>query len=358
MTLRILTVVLLVALVAGLVWAQIRSGPDDPVVRQRGVSWVAGGEVAAGALDPLVRANVDWIVQTPFGWQQDHDKSRLDLVTDGRILWGERDAGLAATTRYARDRGIRTLLKPHLWLRNRTGGKWRTDIAMVDEAEWEAWFSNYRRFILHYAELAQDNDIPILCVGTELHATTLQRPNDWRRLIREVREVYDGELTYAANWYKEFEEISFWNELDYIGIQAYFPLSEDESPDVDALVEGWQPHLAAIERVRRRVNKPVIFTEIGYRSMPDAAIRPWEWPERQPVTERTVDPGTQAACYEAFFQVFWEKPWFAGAYFWKWFPDHESEGGREDADFTPQRKPAQDVMARWYGSDLPGDGAR
>lgn len=312
----------------------------------RGVSWVAGHEVIASDLDPLVSTGVDWIVQTPFGWQRSLDDPNVQLATSGRMLWGERDEGLIRTTRLAAQRGIRTMLKPHVWVGH---GAFRGDIRMASDEDWDGWFASYERFILHYAKLASAEGIDALCIGTELRHAAIDHPERWRALIRDVREIYDGELTYAANWYEEFESIEFWDELDFIGIQAYFPLSQTDRPSVEELVEGWQRHLSSIRRVQARFNKRVVFTEIGYRSEPDAAIEPWRWPRRVAIADE-VDFQTQARCYEAFFRVFWNRPWFAGAYFWKWYPNHRRTGGMREIDFTPQNKPAQEVLARWFGA--------
>lgn len=323
------------------------SAPSKKVEKQRGVSWVAGHQpVAKDDFKQLVKNHVNWIVQTPFGWQTDYKSPSLRLATDGG-MWGESDVGIATTTRLAKESGIKTLLKPHIWMRPRDG-KWRMDIEMDTEADWQNWFENYRTFILHYAKLAQKNGIAGLCIGTELHKTAVLREKDWRRMISEIREIYDGELTYAANWYKAFEEIKFWDALDFIGIQAYFPLAEKENPAIDDLRKGWQPHIEAIEELSRKYKKPVLFTEIGYRSSNDAAIRPWEWPKRgSREIASTEDLQTQANCYEAFFQEVWGKEWFAGAYFWKWFPNLRNPNNA-DKRFTPQGKPAEKVMAEWY----------
>lgn len=317
----------------------------DPAAKQRGVSWVAGEEIGRAELEALVRHHVDWIVQTPFGWQSGIDSPEIRLLTDGRIYWGERDVGLIATTRMARELGIKTLLKPHLWL-SRAGDKWRTDIAMPDEETWLQWFASYRVFILHYARLAEAEGIEALAVGTELHQTAVRREADWRRLIAEIRQVYSGELTYAGNWWKEFEEIEFWDALDWIGVQAYFPLTEKTRPTVEELILGWRPHVEALERVSRRFGKPIVFTEVGYKSAPGAAIKPWEWMDSSRIGRDEPDFQIQADAYEAFFLAVWDKPWCAGAYFWKWFP--KTSEGSLDLDFTPQGKPAAQVMARWY----------
>ena len=343
---------------AGLVVAALLSGtciadasqPD----RQRGVSWVAGAEVEPADFEALALHHVNWIVQTPFGWQRGHDSTEIGLVTDGRIYWGERDAGLLETARLARQQGIRTLLKPHIWLSRAADGKWRSDIAMADDAAWAEWFSSYRTFILHYARLAEEMGAGGFSVGTELRETVRHDPGAWRRLIADVREVYSGKLTYAANWYREFEEVPFWDDLDYIGVQAYFPLSDSREPTLEQLVEGWAPHLEAIRRVQKEFGKPVLFTELGYRSSADAAIEPWKWPAQRPDTGAAGDEGTQVRAFRAFFETFWDEPWFAGAYVWKWYP---TSGGRTDGPlgFSPQGKAAERTLADWYGRN-PGAG--
>ena len=325
------------------------SGPLPDAGKHRGVSWVAAGPVDESHFQSLVENHVDWIVQTPFGWQKTYRSPSITLVTGGRVYWGERDVGLEATTRIARDRGIRTLLKPHLWITRMVDGKWRTAIEMDSEEDWQRWFASYRTFILHYAKLAERNGMEALCIGTELHIAARDREADWRRLIAEIRGIYRGKLLYAANWYREFEEIRFWDELDYIGIQAYFPLTEKENPTVEELKRGWQPHLDAIERVQKKFDKPILFTEVGYRSVPEAAIEPWKWPDhREPVKD---DQGfeIQARCYRAFFEVFWDQPWFAGAYFWKWFPRVDGDDPRRAIGFTPQDKQAERILGSWYG---------
>lgn len=317
--------------------------------KQRGVSWVAGPQVVVSEdLATLVENHINWIVQTPFGWQEDYNSPHVTLVTDDNY-WGETDIGLVTTNQLAENVGIHSLLKPHIWLTRPSPGKWRGEIEMSSEKDWQAWFESYRTFILHYARLAETNNIAILCIGTELQSTAVAREQDWRQLIADIRQVYAGQLTYAANWHEGFETIPFWDDLDFIGIQAYFPLSDRTQPTVDELIAGWQPHLAAIERVQAKYQKPVIFTEIGYRSVDEAAIAPWEWPasgaETRP-TELATASGlaTQVNCYEAFFQAVWPKEWLAGVYLWKWFPKLDLAADRVGPGFSPQHKPAERVM--------------
>jgi hypothetical protein len=326
------------------------TNPPSPVAARqltyRGVSWVAGDSITEDQLEQLKQHHVNWIAQTPFGWQRHYRSPEVMLNTNGRAYWGELDQGLIHTTRLARQLGIKTLLKPHIWLRDRNDGKWLGDIDMETEEQWQRWFATYRAFILHYARLAQEHQMEALCIGTELHTPAVKREQDWRRLIREIRQVYGGQLTYAANWYKEYEEIKFWDELDFIGIQAYFPLTQRENPSVAELRKGWQDPLRSIEKVQQKYKKPVVFTEAGYKSTPDAAVEPWKWPDRN-WQEIKVSEETQANGYEALFQTFWPKPYFEGLFIWKWYPSIR-EGRRDRFDFTPQHKAAAAVMSRWY----------
>ncbi|MDB5260971.1 MAG: hypothetical protein JWQ14_252 [Adhaeribacter sp.] len=314
----------------------------------RGVSWVAGDSVTAEQLQELKQNKIEWISQTPFGWQSAYNSPEVKLNTgSSRAYWGESDQGLIHTTRQAKKFGIKTLLKPHIWLRDRSG-KWLGDIEMANEAQWQEWFANYRTFILHYAQLAQQEQIEAFCIGTELHNPAVTHEQAWRNLIKDIRQVYSGKLTYAANWYLEFEQIKFWDDLDFIGVQAYFPLTKKNNPNLQELKKGWEKHLPAIAKVAKRYKKTVVFTEAGYKSTPDAAIEPWKWPERG---EQTILPEantTQAVCYEAMFQSVWHQPWFGGMYIWKWYPRLRNPG-RYHADFTPQNKPAAQILAQWYG---------
>lgn len=325
--------------------------------KQRGVCWEARRVKPSenGYYSFLTQNNINWISITPFGRQSNYNEPKIKVKPKNGLLpctiWGETDEGIKLTTQYARKHNIQTILKPHVWLKD---GKWRQDIAMKNESMWKLWFHNYEGFILHYAQLAESNEIPLFCIGTELRQAA-KRTDDWVQLIRCIRQVYSGELVYAANWDGEYEEIQFWGQLDYIGIQAYFPLTNKENPTVNDLVSGWQPHVKSIELIQRKYNKPVIFTEIGYRNTNDAAIEPWIWPQDDFNPKLSFE--TQANAFEAFFQVFWDKAWFNGAYIWKWMPiniddisvDERKRKRAAVVELTPQFTPAMSIIKSWYG---------
>jgi hypothetical protein len=105
--------------------------------------------------------------------------------------------------------------------------------------------------------------------------------------------------------------------------------------------------LVAIERIQKKYSRPVIFTEIGYRSDTRAAVEPWTWPSEKSTTVPSEQ--AQADCYRIFFQSVWNKEWLAGAYFWKWYP--HGTGRLNEVDFTPQGKLAEKVMTENFWHD-------
>ena len=325
-----------------LIWFFI---PADPLItsteKWKGVCWegsrrpLQGGEFAN-----LKATGANALSQTPFGWQSAKNDPQIgwDLSNDKR-WWGETPLGIQVTLDSAENYGIKNMLKPHLWVR----GGWVGEIEMQNEADWKTWFGNYQAFILDYARLAEKLKMPMLCIGTELEKTST-REQDWRKVIAEVRKLYSGKITYAAN-FTEFEKVKFWDALDYIGVQAYFPLSEGHNPDLAELKASWVAHLPKVEKLVRKYKKPVLFTEIGYCNSVDAAIEPWVWPnERKDVQ---VSEEVQALCYQAFFETAWKKEWLAGVFFWKW---HPTDHGRQP-DFTPQGKAAEKVMTAHFSAD-------
>lgn len=327
--------------------------------KHRGVCWVGGpNKVDSSMIAVLSDNHVNWISQTPFGWQIGHSNPQIGTnIGNDRAWWGERDEGLRITTRLAKAKGISTILKPHIWLRDNEG-KWRGEISMNSDNDWKKWFADYEEFILYYAQIAEEEKMEMLCIGTELHKTCVEREEDWRMLIKKIRAIYSGPLTYAANFSQEFEDITFWDDLDYIGVQAYFPLTDQENPTLKDVRQGWQPHLEKLKKFSKRFNKPILFTEAGYKSTKDSGIEPWTWPQRLGEEEREniYSEETQATLYEAMFREVFDQPYIAGIHLWKWYPSMKKRTqGRSsrqrsfyNIDFTPQGKAAEKVMTEWF----------
>ncbi|MFA5336295.1 MAG: hypothetical protein WC324_05175 [Candidatus Omnitrophota bacterium] len=252
------------------------------------------------------------------------------------------DESVVHAIEQAHKAGLKVMLKPHLDLIK--SGCWRGEIQFNNDVDWEAWFRSYGEFITHYAKLAEDNGVEIFCIGVELTVPAVEKPEMWDTyVIGEVRKVFSGPITYAANWNEEYQNIAFWDKLDYAGLDAYFPISEKDKPLLEDLRQGWKAHIEAIEAWQKKINKPVLLTEVGYKSSTGTAKAPWEHQ-----LGREVDLQLQSDCYTAMLEAFWDKPWFYGMYWWYW-GTNDKMGGSTDRGFNIQNKPAQDVVKEWYG---------
>lgn len=310
---------------------------------QKGMCYTTWNKTAYGtaesdkSLEKLRGLGVEWVAILTT-WYQDNCFS-TEIFPIGKT---PSDESVKRAIEKAHSLGMKVMLKPHLDLLNTAEGGWRGEIACAREGDWQIWFESYKNFMLHYAKIAEEMDVEMLCVGTEFTAATAANTDMWREIINAVRNVYSGDLTYAANWSEEYLQIRFWDALDYAGIDAYFPLSDKDRPTYDELMDGWKRWLSEIDEWQETVNKPVIFPEIGYRSSLGAASQPWE---HAPGPE--VDLELQKDCYKALVDTFWDKEWFYGAYWWDWGTNVRM-GGKFNRGFTPQNKPAQDYIEEVY----------
>ena len=249
------------------------------------------------------------------------------------------DDAIIAAVRRARALGMRTAIAPHIKVDD---GTFRGEIAPADRA---AWFASYRTMLQRYASLAQRAHADLLVVGSEL--VSMSPDTDaWTALIAEARDRFVGDLTYAANWVDEAEQVRFWDKLDLIGIDAYMPLTPDDpEPTVAQLQAAWQPYLDRMRRVSDGAGRPVLITEIGYTSREGTA--------QAPATEGDgpVSQQAQADAYAGAFRALGHQDWISGLLIWDW----SAEGRVGPGDYSPQGKQAQAVMRRWFGGAAPSD---
>ena len=91
---------------------------------------------------------------------------------------------------------------------------------------------------------------------------------------------------------------------------------------------------------QQKLGKPILFMEIGWCSLANAANEPWDYTQ----TDLNVELDLQKRLYEGFFQAWYRKPGLGGFMVWEWTP---SEGGPDDKGYTPENKPAQEVLREW-----------
>lgn len=296
-----------------------------------------------------VENNYEWITMVPWAGQLDYNDSSVGHSNGDTVEVRKTNEYYVSEITKAKENGFKIFIKPHVWIRRPTNGTWRSDVYPDNEEDWETWKNSYTGFILRYAAVAEEANADMFCVGTEFTRLTLEKPEYWIELIDEVRKVFSGKVTYAANWYEEFEKIEFWDKLDYVGIQAYFPLTKVKNPSVKLLEQGWEKHYPAMKEVSKKSKRKIIFTEVGYKSTSDAAITPWEWVDGLEEGVKVPSNETQANCYQAFFNTVWQEDWFAGAHIWQITRLEKLVRRNYYIDFTPQGKPAEKVIAKAFG---------
>ncbi len=291
------------------------------------------------ALANLAATGANWISLLVTGYQDTIASTDIFTTTATPT-----DADLIHALTQAHSLGLKVMLKPHVDLLN-DPSHWRGQIGQefTTEAQWAAWFASYRNFIEHYADLAQTYGADQFSVGCELIATA-HRATDWRTVVAGVRARYSGPLTYAANHSGEETSITWWDDVDYIGVDAYYPLTDKNDPTLEELKAAWGPHTTTLANLASTWGKSIIFTEIGYRSQDGANRHPGEWQ-----SVGTVDLQEQADAYQAAFESVYSQPWFAGMFWWAWSAD-PFEGEPCNDNYTPHDKPAEDILRAWYGA--------
>ncbi len=293
-----------------------------------GGNWGYGSEAADRELLRISDLGGNAIALVPYSFTAAPDELTIRFRTD------ETDDRLLRSLRSAHTLGLKVMLKPHLW----AGRRFHGDIEFDKVARFDAWFAQYRRWLLHFARFAELHRVDLLAIGNELSGLTVHEGH-WRGLISDIRKIYSGPITYAAHWNGEFGQVSFWDQLDYIGVNFYFPMAEDrERPAANAVkISETQ---ARIQAVSKKFDKPILFTEVGFPALKTAASRPWE------ENSSGLDAALQKQCYEAWFQYFSQEPNVAGMYWWKW-PTH-GRSGPFDTSHRPVGKPAVEVLRKWF----------
>ena len=248
-------------------------------------------------------------------------------------------------------------------------GDWR---AYYNPANVATFFASYKTMIVAEAQAAQAGGAQLFDIGTELDQLTgPDYTTYWDDIISAVRTVFHGALTYSAISDDDLSpwqyggtglpagtgdittQVSFWSKLDYVGIDEYAVISDannggaNPDPTLQQLIAGWEdtptdPTTYAMtgglsliqyyENIAAATGKPLLFTELGYESAPDAASQP-------PYTSSDVyDPSLQAKLYEAFFDA-WKAEGntsLEGVYIWNWEPDPSTVGAGSSPNWTPQ----------------------
>ena len=292
-----------------------------------------------------------------------------DSITTAGVNQTASVASVGAAIAAAEAQGLQVMLKPQIHALNLasvhyTGSQYSnlTDPNQVISNP-TAFFAGYKAYILQWAALAQQYNVPLFSIGNEmLSATKPEFTAYWNDIIASVRAVYSGKLTYAAftdvkyPLNNEVAQIGFWDKLDYVGVDVYpdFPTSTATPTvaqlDAEWTSQNWTQYFADIATT---TGKQIIFTESGAASYAGAANRSIYTDALIGQSGTQRDDATQANWYQSFMDT-WagaKKPdWLIGTFFWNNDPP-QYPGLHDPTGYTIFNKPATIVVTSAFGAN-------
>jgi hypothetical protein len=303
-------------------------------------------------------------------WVEEYKKTIDKIVEEGAdtvlLVVDPRQANSASTKMYvdsrltmtvpqlteiinhAKSQKLRVILMPIVLIDDPGDPGWRGALAPKkivgntppgqEEDGWDVWFDSYREMITHYARVARDTKVDVFSVGSEL-VNSQGYTDQWKRTIDAVREIYKGPLTYSSNW-DAYDKVPFWNQLDLVSMNSYWDLSDEGQPTAEDIDRHWARIQSDVVHFVDSIHRPLLFTEIGWCSLSNAATIPWDYTKTQLETDNEL----QNTLYQAFFNRWWGRPELAGFSIWEFDPGGDETG----KGYTPVGKPAEAVMRKYF----------
>jgi len=361
---KLISILCLVFIIAACSTDEFDLYPNKAKIKLKGFSYtsftndgyIKGNQI--NAIEDLInQTNSEWLSLCFFEYQSNPNSSDIAPNTTGinpvtGKIWPLTSTleDIKSAISRAKQNNMKVMLKPHIDLYS---GEWRAAISPDDEGK---WFSSYTEMMTKYAKIAEEEKVEMLCIGVEyIVATQKKYTDEWRKLIEKIRNVYSGNLVYASSFgsapmfgiiSNEFEQIDFWSELDYIGIDFYTSIIDDiyNPMAYGKAMLTMKQIINPIENISKRYSKNVILTEIGIQSVRGALQKPWDYQiGRQ--TDAIIDNEGQKFYYNIMLNSFTPKIWFEGFFWWEW---ESVISDYEKTNFTPRNKPAAELLKWWY----------
>jgi len=313
-------------------------------------------------LDHLEDVGAEWVKLKTLVYQDNINSSSI-FVDEERTA---SDESLEYIINKLHKRGFKVFLEPVVNLEYQRKGEW---MGIIRPDDWDAWFESYSKFIEHYAKLAQKNEVEQFVIGVELTSTHKYKEK-WEQIIDNVRKHYQGLIVFVSN-FDAYETVPFWDKLDVVAMNFYFPINrrddwyqpwaevkdEYHDPSYEDLLDGWELWVDTLDKWQKKMNKPILVTEVGYISQRGCTYQPWSWYLGKSDFEE------QYLAYKALYEVWSKKQivngkfeggnYIQGVYFFHWAdkkPDH-------DRSYIPSED-AKSIIRKWFtGTESNKDGS-
>ncbi|MBN1652166.1 MAG: hypothetical protein JXA30_00140 [Deltaproteobacteria bacterium] len=309
-----------------------------------------GTTYSAQLLDELVTMGANWISITPFGriWSL----KSTEILMDFEAPYQQNREAIAKFIVQARERGLQVMLIPHLWVE--TEG-WRGEIDPGSDEGWKLYQASYRSFVMSWAKDAQAWGADGFSIGVECKSWSGRFGEYWTRMIEDIRSVFGGLLTYSSNW-DEVDNVLFWDRLDLIGVNAFYPLAHHNEASYEQYLAGARQAIEPLGQLSRDLDMPVLFVEVGYTTRPNAAVEPWIWPDT--MKDVVVDEWEQARAISAVLEAALPHRWLVGFFIWRYYSDIDDLSQEAIWGFSPHGKLAERVLTEIFNVQWGADPER
>ena len=247
-------------------------------------------------LQMIEDTHANFVIFVPNALQ---DTPQSEVITMGEESVNEEE--LTEMILFAKEQGLKVAIKPTVNCKN---GAWRAFIDFFDEdvvcePKWCNWFKSYTEFQLRYAKVAEDTKCDMFIAGCEM-VMSERREKEWRQLIKDIKSVYSGPVSYNTDKYQE-HNVKWWDAVDVIASSGYYP------------VDNWEEQLDRIEKVVKKFNKPFFFSETGCMSTEGSKYVPNNW-----CLDGESDLAGQEEWYKAMITACDKRDWVGGMCMWDW----------------------------------------
>lgn len=247
---------------------------------------------------------------------------------------------------YSTSKGLKIYLRP--LINNNDNSSRKENIP----ADLDEWFSQYSKILKDITKKYSEKKFD-LYLSSELDNLLLAHPERFEKLAYEIKELgFTGNLIHSIifNYDLDTTKIKLLNNLpiDIIGIDFYVSMTNPKLNDD----QKYHEYKYYLEKIFKTAKKPVIFTELGYRSIPDGNIMPWSHQQKNLPTDYKL----QEKSYRNFLKALTSKEFNndknLGIYFWiSDMNDYSSdillpEDSRQDG-YSFFNKPTEEVVKKF-----------
>jgi hypothetical protein len=312
------------------------------------------------SLDRLIKTGANSVTISPQVFMKTGDSSSIEGLNTRP---SHQLADIGKVVEYLRNAGISVAIKPDLLP---SDGTWSGRIHPTNAG---IFFQNYKQIMLGYAALAKDKGVDTLYLSNEMKSMVVdpRYTGYWTDIIQSIRKVFPGKISLNSTIDdgnglsgSEVMNIPFADRLDFIGVSLYIPLTNKGDPTVEDLVKAWYRNrdgvdiIESLKNINKRYGKPVMISEIAYRSIRGANTRPSDMNGKG-----VVDFQEQANLFEALMRVLTKErgDWLMGVSIWAWFTDLDPSAELPAKGYTIlfgeqgstiQNKPAEKLLTDWF----------